>query len=87
MGLKPVASSNSYGQNLGQLNDMVRQLNQEQKVKTFNGPTGEPAITIGRIGDGTYGIKFSDGTVTTTITASSIIQNDGTNDRLFLGNE
>lgn len=88
MSFRPLTSQNSQGQNYGQINDMIRSLNKEQQIKTFNGPTGDPAITIGKINnDGTYGIKFSDGTVTTTITASSIVQNDGTNDRLFLGNE
>lgn len=87
MGLRPIISTNSYGQNLGQLNDMVRQLNREQVTKTFKGDDGEPAVIIGRLPSGDYGIQFSDGTVTTTITAASIVQNDGEDDRLFLGNE
>lgn len=66
---------------------MVRQLNKEQQVKTFKGPNNVDAVRIGKLGDGVYGIQFSDGVVTTTITAASIVQNDGTHDRLFLGNE
>lgn len=87
MAFRPLSTQNSEGQNYGQINDMVRQLNKESQVKTFKGEGGANAITIGKLEDGVYGIKFSDGTVTTTITAGSIVQNDGTNDRLYLGNE
>lgn len=87
MSLRPLVSKNSHTQNLGQINDMMRQINKEQVVKTFKGSNGDPAVIIGRIDDDTYGIRLTDGTVTTTIVASGITQNDGTNDRIFMGNE
>lgn len=43
-GLQPVIPSNSYGQNLGQMNNMIRQLNKEQIVKTFKQPGGNAII-------------------------------------------
>lgn len=49
MSLRPVTPQNSMGQNLGQLNDMVRQLNKEQSVKTFKQAGGNNAIINGRL--------------------------------------
>lgn len=49
--------------------------------------TGTQISIDGRLDDGDYGLQFSDGTVTTTIKAGEFVQNDGTTDRLFLGNE
>lgn len=39
---------------------MVRSLNKEQQVKTFNGNTGESAVTIGKYMAGRYGMVISD---------------------------
>lgn len=67
MSFRPVTPQNSMGQNLGQLNDMVRQLNKEQQVKTFKQAGGENAIVQGKvsqISDGSrpaYGTLFYDG--------------------------
>lgn len=60
MTFKPLNTSNKYGQNIGQINDMTRQLNLEQQVKTFNGTDGKPAVTIGRYKQGRYGLVISD---------------------------
>lgn len=87
MTFRPIISQNSHRQNIGQINDMIRDLNREQTTKTYKGSDGEPAVIIGKLPSGEYGIRFTDGTVTTTITAASFVQNDGTNDRLFMGNE
>lgn len=48
MAFKPLNSKNSTPQNYGQINDMVRQLNKEQQVKTFKQPTGN-AIVNGKL--------------------------------------
>lgn len=87
MSFRPLNTQNSMGNNFNQVNDMVRQLNNEATTKTFNGATGKPAVTLGRLSDGKYGLELTDGKVTTRIVAGSITQNDGTNNRLFLGNE
>lgn len=60
MAFRPVISSNSNKANLGQINDMVRSLNKEQQVKTFNGTSGKPAVTIGKYEAGKYGMSFYD---------------------------
>jgi hypothetical protein len=60
MAFKPVISSNSEKSNLNQINDMVRSLNKEQQVKTFNGSTGDNAVLIGKYADGRYGLVISD---------------------------
>ena len=86
-GLRPLSTQNSQGQNYGQVNDMIRQINREATTKTYKGSNGEPAVTIGKLSTGEYGIEFTDGTVTTTITAKKILQNDGTNDRLLMGED
>lgn len=49
MSFRPVTPQNSMGQNLGQINDMVRQLNREQAVKTFKQAGGNNAIINGRL--------------------------------------
>lgn len=49
MTFRPVTPQNSMGQNLGQVNDMIRQLNREQQVKTFKQPGGTNAIITGRL--------------------------------------
>ncbi len=88
MSLRPLNSQNSLPQNLGQINDMVRQLNHESQTKTFNGANGKPAVTIGKLASGDYGLSFSDGTITfLTITQDGIILNDGTTDRILIGKD
>lgn len=59
---RPLASGNSNTQNLSQINDMTRSLNKEQQVKTFNGPGGFNAVTIGKVGENLYGLMINDGT-------------------------
>ena len=59
MSFKPVIPGNSYGQNLGQVNDMVRQLNKEQTVKVFK-QAGGNAIIQGKLPSNTYGIQMND---------------------------
>jgi len=49
--------------------------------------SGDQVSVSGELSDGDYGLQFSDGTVTTTIKAGSFKQNDGTNDRIFMGDE
>lgn len=44
MAFKPLHTTNSTSQNYGQVNDMVRQLNKEQQVKTFKQPGGNAVI-------------------------------------------
>lgn len=60
MPFRPLNTSNSYRQNNGQINDMVRSLNKEQQVKTFNGPNSEPAVIIGKYEQSRYGLVCSD---------------------------
>lgn len=57
---RPLNTSNSTNQNYGQVNDMVRQINKEQQVKTFNGTNGDPALTIGKYKSSKYGLVGSD---------------------------
>lgn len=64
MTFRPVTTRNSNLQNFGQINDMVRGLNKEQQVKTFNGPGGIPAQVTGRYMEGRYGTLISDSTGT-----------------------
>lgn len=60
MAFRPIASTNSTVQNYGQINDMVRSLNKEQQVKTFNGLSGDTAVIIGKYSQGKYGLVISD---------------------------
>lgn len=83
----PIPGGTGSAQILAMVNKNFAELDNENVAKTFNGTNGEPAVIVGRLPDGRYGIYFSDGTVTTIITAKGMEQNDGTNDRLFLGNE
>ena len=64
MSFRPINSKNSYVQNSGQINDMVRSLNKEQQVKAFNGPNSTTALVIGKYAEGRYGLVISDGTGT-----------------------
>lgn len=45
MSFRPITSSNATSQNYGQINDMVRQLNNEQVTKIFKQPGGNSVIT------------------------------------------
>lgn len=49
MSLRPVSTGNSYGQNLGGVNDMIRQLNKEQVTKTFKQAGGSNAVLSGKL--------------------------------------
>jgi hypothetical protein len=42
---RPISSQNSYGQNWNEVNNMIRQLNKEQTVKTFKQPGGNAIVT------------------------------------------
>jgi hypothetical protein len=64
MNLRPLNTSNSKGQNYGQINDMVRSLNKEQQVKAFKGPNSTTALVIGKYAEGRYGLVISDNTGT-----------------------
>lgn len=60
MPFRPLNTSNSYRQNTGQINDMVRSLNREQQVKTFKQASGN-AIVTGRLPyEGGYGTMYYD---------------------------
>lgn len=60
MAFRPLASSNSFKQNLGQINDMTRQFNKEQVTKTFKQPGGNAIITGKLPYDGGYGTLYYD---------------------------
>lgn len=62
MSFRPIIPQNSYGQNIGQLNDMIRDLNREQVTKTFKGPGGYNAILQGKLAANQYGTIYSDAT-------------------------
>lgn len=64
MAFRPLSSGNSYGQNIGQTNDMIRSLNKEQQVKSFKGPNNTNAVIIGKYNDERYGLLISDSTGT-----------------------
>lgn len=64
MAFRPVSTSNSMGQNLGEINNITRQLNKEQQVKVFNGPNNTQAVTIGKYSATKYGIVIADETGT-----------------------
>jgi hypothetical protein len=60
MALRPLNSQNSLPQNFGQINDMVRQLNNEQTTKVFK-QAGGNAIVEGKLPyDGGYGSLYYD---------------------------
>jgi len=61
---RPLNSSNSYGQNLGEINNVTRQLNKEQQVKVFKGPSSTNAVIIGKYSDSKYGLVIADDTGT-----------------------
>lgn len=58
MAFLPVSPSNSNSSNLGQINDMIRQLNKEQTTKVFKQPGGN-AIIQGKLPyEGGYGSLY-----------------------------
>lgn len=72
-----------------QLNEWGRLISNENKTRVMKGDfEGDKNIYIGDLpNEDEQGIQLTDGTVTTTIKAASIIQNDGTNDRLLMGDD
>lgn len=61
MSLTPLTTSNSDSANINQVNDIVRQINNEQQTKVFYGPNNVQALVTGRLpNDLGYGIQFSD---------------------------
>lgn len=60
MSLKPLSTQNSQGQNYGQVNDMIRQLNREQTTKVFKQANGNAIITGKLPYDGGYGSLYYD---------------------------
>lgn len=71
-----------------QINEWGRLISNENVTRVMKGDqAGDQNIIIGELEDGTQGIQLTDGTITTTIKPESFVQNDGTNDRIFLGNE
>lgn len=60
MAFRPISSKNSYSGNWNQVNDMVRQLNNEQTVKTFKQANGNAIITGKLPYDGGYGSLYYD---------------------------
>jgi len=60
MGFRPILSSNSYSQNIGQINDTSRQFQKEQQVKVFRGPNATNAVIIGKAVSDKYGILLED---------------------------
>lgn len=60
MTFRPLSTSNSTGQNYGQINDMARQLNKEQTVKAFKQPGGNAVITGKLPYEGGYGTLYYD---------------------------
>lgn len=60
MSLTPVTTNNSDSQNLGQINNMIRQLNNEQVTKTFKQPNGNAIITGKLPYEGGYGSLYYD---------------------------
>lgn len=57
---QPLNTGNSTQTNYNQVNNMVRQLNKEQTVKTFKQNGGSNAVVQGRYANDRYGILFYD---------------------------
>lgn len=62
--LRPLNSSNSYAQNLSEVNNLTRQLNKEQQIKVFKGPSNTNAVIIGKYSSSRYGLVIADDTGT-----------------------
>lgn len=63
MTFQPLSSKNSLSGNFGQINNMMRQINNEQTTKAFK-QSGGNAIVQGRYAEGRYGDVYSDSTNT-----------------------
>lgn len=61
MAFQPLNTKNSLGTNYGQVNNMMRQVSNEQTVKTFK-QAGGNAIVQGRYKEGKYGDLYYDST-------------------------
>lgn len=59
MAFLPVSGQNSNASNWNQVNNMIRQLNNEQTTKTFK-QAGGNAIIQGRLPSGIYGTQMND---------------------------
>jgi hypothetical protein len=59
-GFQPLNTSNNMGTSFNQLNDVLRQLNNEQTVKTFKQPNGNAIVTGKLPYDGGYGTLYYD---------------------------
>lgn len=67
MTFRPISAKNSYSQNWNEVNNMVRQLNNEQTVKTFK-QNGGNSIVQGKLPyEGGYGTLYYDDTNTARI--------------------
>ena len=61
MALRPVTTQNSLGSNYNQINDMIRQINNDQVTKSFKQPGGSNAVLVGKLPyDGGYGMLIYD---------------------------
>ncbi len=60
MALRPLTTQNSQGQNYGELNNMIRQLNKEQTTKTYKQPGGNAIVTGKLPYEGGYGSLYYD---------------------------
>jgi hypothetical protein len=60
MSFRPLTTSNSMGQNYGQVNDMMRQFNNEQTTKAFKQAGGNSVITGKLPYEGGYGSLYYD---------------------------
>lgn len=80
MSFRPVISSNSYGQNLNEINGIMRTIQNEQRVKIFKDDVGMRRVLLGKGKDGFYGMKVSpDGTDVTTAADDELIFNSNQN--------
>lgn len=59
MPFKPLSSSNSNESNLGQMNDMLRELFDRDITQIFKDDTGTRRVLLGKGADGFYGLKVS----------------------------
>lgn len=67
---------------LGTLGGQIRIEEGTGRLVIYDSVTGKEINVVDR-----SGYKLTDGTVTTRITADKFIQNDGTNDRILLGDD
>lgn len=78
MSFRPVNSRNSYSQNWGQVNDMLRSLNKEQITKAYKQSGGNSVIT-GKLPGAGYGSLYYD----STNTPRAILGTDANGDFVF----